>query len=259
MEKSTLFLQKAFYYLLLTAGVGAIITLGCIIYTRFTPPFPLSVTSLVTNKNDVFSVTAEVKETAVPDMAEISLGIEKSGPKIAPLQEEVNKIINKITNELKSLGVEEKNIKTTRYSVYPNYDYSAGAQKITGYSVSSSIRVRAKKLEVVNDVIDKSISSGANEVSGLTFILADETREKLIEKAREEAVVKAKEKAEKLASAAGIRLGRVINIFESAGSDFEPRPVFAAMEAKGGGGTPTNVSPGEAEISLTVTLQYETR
>ena len=152
-------------------------------------------------------VSGQGKVTVVPDTGIVSLGLNLTKPTVKLAQTEVNTIINKITTDVKQLGVDQKDIKTTDYSIYPDYDYRTGSGKITGYRVSASISVRVRDLEKINSVIDTATADGANTVGGVTLTVDEDKQKELIQEAREKAVAEAKTKAESLARAAGITLG----------------------------------------------------
>src|SRR3989344_4932873 len=234
------------------------ILVGIFLYIKLAGPIPFSVNSVQTSKSNLFSVTGTGKATDVPDTTLLSFGVTKTAPNVLTAQEQVNTTSNKITNDLKNLGIDEKNIKTTNYSVYPNLDYSNGRQNITGYTVSQNLEVKIKPIDKANKAIDIATSDGANMVGGITFILNDEAKKKLENKAREEAIKNAKEKAESLASLYGIRLGKIIDVQESGGIQphpimIESRPIGDVNQEKS-----TEINPGESTISITVTLSYKT-
>ncbi len=201
----------------------------------------------------------EGKVSVTPDIAKVTLGIQESGISLKTVQDSVNKKSKTLIDSLKKLGIGEKDIKTTSYNVYPQYDYTIPNSKITGYQVSTSYEVTIEDFDKVNDVLVQATAAGANTASGITFEVNDETKAKKLQEAREEAVGVAKEKAQGLAKAAGISLGKIINITESQGGD-EMRPMYATKDmAVGGSPTPADIQPGETEISVTVSLSYEIR
>lgn len=221
---------------------------------------PFSVNSITTTKTNLFSVQGTGEATAVPDTALLNLGVNKEAATVEAAQVEVNKIINKITADMKKLGIEEKNIKTTNYSVNPNYDFTAGRQKANGYSVNASIEVRIKPIEKANQAIDIATADGATQVGSAQFVVDDKTQKKLEDQARMDAVKEAKEKAQSLAKAAGISLGRVVDVQET-GNGIQPVMYRKELMAAGNAldsATPTELNPGENKISVTVTLSYET-
>lgn len=228
------------------------------IFTKIFGPIPFSVNSVTTNKQNLFTATGTSEVAAVPDTAMVSLGINKTSPTVETAQEEVNQIINKITEDVKNLGVEEKDIKTTNYSVNPNYEFTSGSQRASGYTVSANIEVRLNSIEKANSAIDIATKDGATQVGGVQFVLNDDKKKDLENQARKEAIAKAKEKAQSIARDAGIRLGRVVDVQES-GAGAPPiaydRAQMLNGEAKD---VPTELSPGENKVVSTVTLSYET-
>lgn len=229
------------------------IFLGLFIYTKFAGPIPFSVNSITTTKTNLFSVSGVGKSTGIPDTAQISVGVTKAASTVASAQEQTNTTTNKIIEDLRKLGIEEKNIKTTNYSVNPNYDFTGGTQKPNGYTVSQNLEIKTS-IEIANKAIDAATADGANLVGGINFIFNEKTKKELENKARTDAVKMAKEKAESLAKATGIKLGKIVDVQESNG--FEPRPVMMqALEAKS---ADTELQPGENSITINITLSYET-
>ena len=197
----------------------------------------------------------------VPDEAIINLGIEKSGSNLRATQEEVNKTLNSLTEGLGSLGVKKEDIKTTNYSIFPEYDYfQSGSARITGYRVTTNLEVKIRQIDKAGDVLERSTAFGVNSVGGVQFSVNEERQKELLKEARKKAITQAKEKAQSLAAAAGITLGRVISISES--QELFPIPLYGRALAPIGGGEPIEkpqIEPGQTEIKTTVSLYYETR
>lgn len=257
MEEKTLkIIPKSPVVLLLLGFFVFFILLA--LYFKFVGPIPVSVNSVVTTKTDLFTVSGEGKVVATPTIAKINLGISTNSATVKEAQNQANQIINKIIEDLEKMGIEKKDIKTTSYNINPNYDFSSGKQRITGFQANINLEVTARDLDKVNQVIDTATADGANLVGGLQFTIADEKLKELQKQARDEAIKKAKEKAQSLSQSAGINLGKIVNVQEE-GNQFMP-PRFTAMDtAMGGGGEPTKVEPGEQEIVVSVSLSYEIR
>lgn len=253
--------MSGFFLPILTA-VGIILGFGgVVLLSRVTGPLPLQISQTTINKQSAFDVTGESKITTVPDKAQISLGITINESTVKGAQDRANTVINAVTEQLVALGVEKKDIQTENYSLYPQYDYQAGGQRITGYSVSTMINVSLTDFAKLNQAVDVATRAGANQISGISFTLSDEKRKEVENEARQKAIDDAKEKAEKLAQLSGMRLGRIINVTEGQTAKMGPYPV--AMEASlardaGGAGAPTNVEPGSTSFTYSVTLSYET-
>lgn len=248
----TLFLQAA---LVATATVLAIV-----LVTKFVAPIPLSVTQVTTEKSSAFSATGMSTISTIPDKVEITLGVSRRESDIKQAQARANEIINKINADLQGLGINKDDIKTQNYSIYPNYDFQTGGQRITGYSVDISLTVSLTDFEKLNTVVDMATAAGANQVSGIQFELSEEKEREIKNQAREEAIADARANAEQLSRMAGMRLGKVINVVEEPQGNGE-YPMFAQDAAIGRGGSagaPTNIEPGSTSYTYTVTLSYET-
>ena len=232
------------------------IFLGLFLYTKFVGPIPFSINSVQTTKDNLFQVQGTGKATGIPDTAQFLLGVTKTASSVLTAQNQTNTAADKIISDLKSLGISDKDIKTTNYSVNPNYDFISGKQNISGYTATQNLEVEVSPVETANRVLDMVTLDGANLIGGINFVLNEKSQKDLEDKARADAVKEAKEKAESLNRATGIRLGRIVDVQES--GNFEPRPLM--IQAPGGGEKPadTNLTPGENSINITVTLSYET-
>lgn len=235
------------------------IFIGLFIFTKTAGPLPFSVTQVTTTKDSLFTAQGVGEATAVPDTALISFGVQKDASTVQAAQDQVNQIINKITTDLKGLGVEVKNIKTVNYSVNPNYTYTPGGkQTLNGYSVNADVEVKLKPVEQANKAVDIATNDGATNVGGVQFVLDEKKQKEVENQARKEAINNAKEKAQSLATAAGIRLGKLVDVQENGGGGGYPRPMMMKTADSAGQSAPTELNPGENKISITVTLSYET-
>ncbi len=225
------------------------------LYTKLVGPIPFSVTSVTTTKTDTFSVTGEGKATAIPDVATVNAGVAASGNSVQQAQQELNKRINAVSEAIKKVGIDPKDIKTANYTIFPSYDYTQG-QRITGYQANTNLTITVRTIDKANSVIDAATANGANVIGGMTFDVSDKT--KALNQAREQAVAEAKKRAEDASRIAGFKLGRVINYAENLGGEPRPVPMMAKVDVAGGG-VPTQVEPGSTEIRVSVTLSFEIR
>ena len=102
-------------------------------------------------------------------------------------------------------------------------------------------------------MLDALVKAGVNNINGVQFSIKDSKSAK--DKAREDAIREARAKAESMASAAGVKLGKLKSLSES-GGNFNPRPpvAYAALESRQ---AKTPVSAGEQEINVTVNMTYD--
>ena len=242
-------------------GAGAVVIFFILLFlfAKWGPSIPFSVLSL--SRGEPMVVTGEGKIAVVPDIAKVSAGIEEQGQTPKQVQDSANKKSQSLVAALKKLGIEDKDIKTSSYNIYPQSDYQANPPNITGYRVSVDYQITVRKIDNINTIMTAVTANGANLVSGVSFDLSDEAKSKALDEARIDAVKAAKENAQSLARASGITLGKVINVTESQNGG--PRPIFMADKAVGlGGETPVSepdIQPGQTEINITVSLSYEVR
>jgi uncharacterized protein YggE len=112
---------------------------------------------------------------------------------------------------------------------------------------------------MISPLLTGVVESGANSVSGLSFMIDDATT--VENEARAEAIKKAQEKAASIAKAGGFQLGRLLEISENSGG-YSPYYARAEMMDVGGGAkaavAPT-IEAGSQDINITVSLKYEIR
>lgn len=224
-------------------------------YFRWMGALPISVTS--TQKQSTFDVSGMGKVVVVPDEAVVSMGVQEQGRNLKQVQEMVNKKMTDLSKSLKELGISDKDIKTTGFNYYPDW------QDKGLFVAHATMSVVIKDMDNVSNVMDLVGALGLDNVSGPTFGLSDELMNKSVKEARAMAIDKAKSKGEELASLAGMKLGRIINIVEGndAPQNFmvrEAMPVSVSGDidmAK----TTTPVEAGSSEVSVNITLSYETR
>lgn len=228
-------------------------------FSKLFGPIPFSVNSINTTKTDLFTAQGVGEETVVPDTVYMNVGVTKTGSSVKSAQDQVNSVVNTITVGLKNLGIDEKKIKTTNYTIHPNYDYTDGKETFRDYQVTQNLRIEVTPVEKANEALDLASNNGANMAGDLQFTVNDEKREELENKARDSAIKKAKEKAGRIARSAGIRLGKIVNV--SDGESNYPQPYYdtlRALPAAGNAAEKTELQPGESTIRVSVTLSYET-
>lgn len=223
----------------------------------FNISYPLSITSR--SASGELAVVGEGKVDITPNNASVELGITSNDAKsVDDAQNQINKVNNAIVENLKQVGIDKADIKTSNYSITPTYDYTKGGTgTITGYSGNTTVTVKVKDTTILPEVISAATKAGANQVMGTNYSV--ESPEKYREQARNKAIANAKEQAQKLANELGIRLGKVTNIAESSNNP-GPVPMMYAKEAVGlGGGTAPapDLQPGTQTITSTVTLYFD--
>lgn len=263
------------YKYLVWAGTGVLVVLGI-----FLVVMTGHIANTATNTNTV-SFDGEGRIFAKPDIAVISFSIVTEAATSTAAQDSNSQKSQKVVEFVKSQGIEDKDIKTTGYNVYPqynvvrpcpiSYDYRGtmmpdsisypcdNTQKITGYQVNQSFELKVRDLQKVSTMLDGLVTAGANQVNNLGLQIDDIEKVKI--QARELAIKNAKEKAKTLRRQLGLRLGKLVNYYEGGGYPMYLK-AEAAFDGRGGigGGGPAPAMPvGENEVIVNVTLTYQIR
>lgn len=195
------------------------------------------------------TVTGEAAVSVAPDMALIRIGVTSQGKNARAANEANAKQMTSVLAAIKQSGVAERDIQTSRLSLQPQYDPDkSGTARLTGFRVTNQLTVKIREIATLPDVLDHAIAAGANEMSGIEFMVSHQSQ--LLDQARAEAIADAHRKAALYANAAGAKLGRVISINDE-GTTPPPRPMMQAMRA---GAVP--VAPGEQTLRADVTVSY---
>ena len=195
-------------------------------------------------------------EYAVPDIAIVTLGVTSRGRTASEALTANSTDLAAAIAAITGSGVADKDIGTSGFSIYPVYaQNSDGSQtqppKIAGYEVSNEVRVTIRDIAQSGAILDKVVTAGANQVSGIAFDISDRTT--AANQAIRAAITDARAKAELMADAAGLRLVRILTL--SAGENGGPRPGMAFdMAAKA---APVPVMPGQQSVSANAQVAWE--
>lgn len=211
-----------------------------------------------TTPEHTISVSGTGRVVISPDIADLRVGVLVNRPTVKAAREAAAASMTKVVDALKKLGIADKDIQTTTISLQPVYDYSTSTNppRLTGYQLNNAVAVTVRDLDKVGDAIDGSLAAGATTFDGVTFRVEDPAKAE--QQAREAAMAQAKSKAETLAKGAGVAIGGVASISETASP--VPYPVYYARDAAGAAApdksTPTPVETGTNEVTVTVAVSY---
>lgn len=196
------------------------------------------------------TVTGEAMISVAPDNAVIRLGVTSQGKNAREASEANAKQMTGVLAAIKESGVADRDVQTSRLSLQPQYEQGkAGPARLLGFQVTNQVTIRIREVDKFPGILDRAIAAGANEMSGIEFVVSDQS--KLLDQARDDAVSDARRKAELYAKAAGVKLGSVTSISEE-GSSPPPRPLVQAMRASA-----VPVAPGEQMLRAAVSVTYE--
>jgi uncharacterized protein YggE len=199
----------------------------------------------------VISVSGEGTVSVPPDLALIDGGVTTEARTARDASDANNTAMSKVLAALKAAGIADKDIQTSRLSLQPQYAQvpnKQGVNTISGYRASNRVTMRLRDVTKVAGAIDTLVSSGANEIGGINFMVAQAS--KLLDDARTEAIADARRKAEIYAKAAGVTLGTPVSITEDGGGSTPVPMMLRKMAAS------APVAQGEETLRVHVSVSW---
>jgi uncharacterized protein YggE len=201
------------------------------------------------------TVSGTGKVFYVPDVGHIQVGVSSDGTTAEEAWQKNGAAVRRLFEVLKSLGIEEKDFKTSGLNLAPRYVQRKDQEPLlVGYTATYDLSVTVRKLKDIGKVLDGLVSGGANRHMNISLGCSDP--ERLLDEARARAAAEARKKAGTFAAAAGAELGPVASISEGQVSPWRTVACEAAALAADKG---LPIAAGEQELSVTVTVVYSLR
>ena len=202
----------------------------------------------------IITMSGHGEARAVPDTAMLSAGVSAQAPTAAAALAANTARMQGVMAALKKLGVPDKDIQTSNFSISPQYANNANGQAphVTGYQANNQVEVRLEDVSKLGLTLDALVTAGANQMNGVSFLIRNDAT--LLGQARAAAVAEARAKAETFAKAAGMSLGSILSIGEAGNEG--PRPMYAAapmmLRDKA-----VPVALGEQSVNADITIVWE--
>jgi uncharacterized protein YggE len=210
-----------------------------------TPPPPQIVTS------------GEGEAQVTPDRARIHVAVETRGPTAAAAAAENARIQTAVLTRLRTLGIPAERLLTIGYNVHPEYGRDregTNQPRVIGYVARNTVRADVWQLDRVGPAIDAALAAGANSIGALDFYSSRE--DEVRRQALTAAVAAARADAEAMATAAGGRLGPLIEL-TSGGYFPPPSPVMVRGMAEMAQAADTPIAPGEQTFRTHVSARWQ--
>jgi uncharacterized protein YggE len=197
-----------------------------------------------------------------PDKVSVTVGVETDGETAAEAAAGNADLMDKILAALRALGIEDEQMATSNYNVYPVYNTTKPEvcimiyppppeclpkNEIVGYKASNSVTVTVDADFDAGSVIDTAVEAGATNVNGAYFFVSQEKQQEIRDSLIAEAIASARSRADKAAEAVDME---VIGV-KSINLNDVYFPIFAReLAADGAGSTP--ILPGQQQVTMTV-------
>jgi uncharacterized protein len=198
------------------------------------------------------SVRGEVKR--VPDVAVISTGVITQSADAATVMRDNAARMARVLAALKRAGVADKDVTTSAVNLSPQYRYNNNQPPvITGYQANNQVTVRFRDITRSGAILDALVKEGSNEINGPSLTI--DKPEAALDEARIAAITAGRARAEVYATAAGMKIKRIVSISENEGMSVVPRPMMQMMAKSAE--ADTVIMPGEQALGMTVTMVFE--
>ena len=209
--------------------------------------------------------TADISFTGVGevvitnDIARLSFAFSEVNEDVVIARNTVNEKVSTTYKELKEAGINERDIKTTQYNVYPEYEYiqvaNTSRRELKGYRVSHGTEIKIRSIDETGAILDIVTQNKPTDVGSLVFGVDEERRKGLEEQAIAMAITEARNTAKKISKDSGLRLGRILRIQTDGGNNKSPLLSARAVSLSAAPSTP--ISQGESTIRKTAVIFYE--
>ena len=204
------------------------------------------------------TVSGEGSASVKPDMAVVTLSVMRQAETARAALDENNKAMAAVLDAMKKEGIAERDLQTSGFGIAPQYVYPTSndapqAPKIVGYQATNSLTVRLRDLGKLGALLDQAVTLGVNQGGDINF--TNDKPDEALNEARREAVADAMAKAKLLADAAGVKLGRVIEISESGGRPM-PIPMVRMSMAKEAADSAVPIAQGETSYMANVSIVF---
>ena len=206
-------------------------------------------------------VTGTGAVTASPDLVLVSLGVEASASTVSEARNDAAQAIAAMIASLKAQGLEEADIRTTRFSIQPEYVWEDAittnrtVQRLVGYRVTNTLVAKVRNLDEVGSVIDDATEAGgdAARVDSVRFTVEETSA--LQDQARVLAVRNAVSKADALAEELGVSRGKLWYVTEPNG--YQPVVAEATFSLQADSASArTPILAGELEVQVQVQATF---
>ena len=216
------------------------------------------------NPSQTVSVSGNAEVKVMPDLVSVYFNVESLADTAKEAKDANTEIVDEVVVELMRMGVGRKDIVTSNYNIYPEYEWKNDERELVGYKAMHTLKVELSEetFDKAGDVVDAGVDAGAL-VSYINFELSSGKQNEYKAQAIEQATFDARAKAEGIAEGLGRDLGRIVSVSTS-DFGYAPWRLYAADESSFSGGADLakeavesiNIQPGEQTVVGRVSVLY---
>lgn len=196
-------------------------------------------------------VTGSGSASAAPDVARLQVTVRSDGDDVASALADSNGRSSNLVQAARDHGVAEADIATTGSGIQPRWDREG--THITGYTAHQSLRIAARDLDRVGDLVQACAGAAGDALSVDSLTLEISAHAPLLRDARAVAFADARSKAEQYAGLAGRALGKVAELTDVVQGMPVPRFAMAARTTA----DTMELAPGENSVTASVVVRFD--
>ncbi|MDR0842828.1 MAG: SIMPL domain-containing protein [Acidobacteriota bacterium] len=168
------------------------------------------VNAVQSQRKRIFTVEADAIVRIPPDRVVISAGVRTTGKALGEVRHKNRIILGNAIETAQRCGVAARNISVSHLRIEPRFD--GETERIERYCVDQRLTVILDDISTYEELLSRLIDTGINEIHNVEFQAVE--LKKYRNNARVAAITAAVEKANFLTQAAGLKLGRIVNLSE---------------------------------------------
>jgi uncharacterized protein len=210
-------------------------------------------------KPRLLTVSGEGEVEVAPDRADVGFSVEASEKALADAEKAVTDATARLLKLCDSLGIAKADVRSAQLIVQPQYDSGvvSSRPRIVGYYVSRQLDIDLKDLGKLGKLLQGAVDTGANRMSGIGFGSTRKDEHQRVALAK--AATDAKANAEALASAMGVKLGKLHTLMasESGGMPMMAAPMMMRSKFAESAPAEQTYQAGEIKFQASVTAEYD--
>jgi uncharacterized protein YggE len=196
----------------------------------------------------------------IPDRASVSFTAENQHKDQQSAVKKTNAQINELKEKIEKLKLEQVEIKTTSYTVYPVKEWEKDHYVDKGTKASLSLEITTSAISRLGEAMVEASKVGIQNVGSLNTFLSLEKSQAEYLRCLDIASLDARKKADQLAKKLDFSLGKVLNVIESPVTlsaplmekSFMARSSVTSMDA-----APVSIDPGTQNYSTNIQVTFE--
>lgn len=201
-----------------------------------------------------------------PDEAILRVGTESRADTATAALAANNAKTQKLLAAIRAAGIAPKDTQTQGVSLNADYVYDppvAGRQnrRLAGYVARNSVQIKTRDIDRLTQLIDSLTASGATEIYGPQFSIADPAP--LRAEARRRAMARGQAEATEYARNAGFARVQLLSVEEGVSYAVNDLPIVSGTRIASVSAPPPppaperdSIEPGQIETGVSLTLQY---